>query len=140
VGIGQLAYSGEGWGLCYDGTRLVMTDGTSTMYFRDPTTFAVTGQVTVTRSGQPQSALNELECVGRLVYANVFLTDLIVVIDKQTGVVVAEIDAAGLLTPEESIDTHGLNGIAYKASTGTFLLTGKRWPKLFEVRFVPDQD
>lgn len=140
AGGGQFAYAGEGWGLCHDGTRLVMTDGTSTMYFRDPTTFAVTGQVAVSRAGQPQSALNELECVGRMVYANVFLTDLIVVIDKQTGVVVAEIDASGLLTPEEAVDTHGLNGIAYKPATDTFLLTGKRWPKLFEVRFVADSD
>jgi glutamine cyclotransferase len=137
--LGQFTYTTQGWGICYDGTRLVMSDGSSTLYFRDPTTFAVTGQVGVTLNGQPRFSLNELECVGDAVYANIWLTDTIVKIDPRTGVVTAVIDASGLLTPAERAGADVLNGIAYDDSRGTFLITGKLWPKLFEVQFVPNQ-
>jgi glutaminyl-peptide cyclotransferase len=135
--LGQFNYDTEGWGLCRDGSRLIMSDGTPTLYYRDPTTFAVLGQIGVTLNGQPLAALNELECVGSLVYANVWLTDRIVAIDKDSGVVVAEIDASGLLTLAERLAADVLNGIAHKPDTDTFLMTGKLWPKLFEVRLVP---
>lgn len=128
-------YAGEGWGLCHDGQRLIMSDGSSELTFRDPDTFALLGQVEVTLDGAPVVRLNELECVGHLVYANVWLTDTIVRIDAATGVVVTEIDAAGLLTPAEEVQANVLNGIAFDPASGHFFLTGKLWPKLFEVGF-----
>jgi glutaminyl-peptide cyclotransferase len=132
-----LGYRGEGWGLCYDGRRLIMSDGSTYLTYRDPDTFEPQGEVTVTRAGQPQGHLNELECVGDAVYANVWLTDEIVRIDAATGVVTAVIDASGLLTPAEAQQAQVLNGIAYDGQSGHFLITGKLWPKLFEVRFGP---
>ena len=137
--VATFTYDTEGWGLCDDGKRLVMSDGTSRLYFRDRTTFELLGSVSVTREGAPFAGLNELECVGGDVYANVWPTDTIVRVDASTGNVTAVIDAAGLLAPGEAPGDEGavLNGIAYDASSATFLLTGKLWPTMFEVRFVP---
>ena len=133
--LGTYDYQGEGWGLCNDGTKLVMSDGSSTLFFRDLQTFALLGQVPVTRDGTPVSRLNELECVGKLVYANVYQTDTIVRIDSASGQVLTTIDASGLLTAAEAAGTDVLNGIAFDDSTAHFFLTGKLWPKVFEVRF-----
>lgn len=130
-------YDTEGWGLCDDGTRLVMSDGSSQLYFRDRSTFELLGTVAVTKEGAPIDRLNELECVDGQVYANVWQTDVIVRIDPSSGQVNAEIDASGLLTDEEAAEAEVLNGIAHDAAAGTFLITGKYWPWLFEVRFVP---
>lgn len=99
--IGQFTYTTQGWDLCFDGTRLVMSDGSDTLYLRDPSTFAVAGKVRVTFNGQPQPALNELECVGGAVYANIWLTDTIIRIDPRNGSVTATINASGLLNPAE---------------------------------------
>lgn len=132
---GELPYGGEGWGLCYDGRRLIMSDGSDRLSFRDPATFAVTGSVNVVRDGRPVIELNELECVDGAVYANVWRTDEILKIDPATGRVAEVIDASGLLTPEETFQADVLNGIAWKPETKTFLLTGKYWPKMFEVVF-----
>jgi glutaminyl-peptide cyclotransferase len=137
---GELRYEGEGWGLCWDGKRLVMTDGSDKLTFRDPKTFAFLGEVTVTRAdrmGERVLELNELECVDGLVYANVWQTDDILRIDPKDGRVTAVIDASGLLTPEERQKTDVLNGIAWDPQRKVFLITGKLWPKLFEVSFVP---
>jgi glutamine cyclotransferase len=134
---GELPYSGEGWGLCHDGQRLVMSDGSNLLTFRDPSTFAATGQVNVTLNGVPVTQLNELECVDGAVYANVYTTQDIVRIDPGTGRVTAVIDASGLLSREEMMRVDVLNGIAYKPETKTFLITGKNWPKMFEVVFEP---
>jgi glutaminyl-peptide cyclotransferase len=134
--LGQRSYEGEGWGLCYDGSQLVMSNGSSSLTFRDPDSFEPIGQLPVTLDGQPLAQLNELECVGDSVYANVWLTDQIVRIDEATGRVTAVIDASGLLTPEEHRGADVLNGIAYDPATGHFLITGKDWPKLFEVQFA----
>ena len=134
---GEHRYAGEGWGLCYDGRRLVMSDGSSTLTFRDAATFAETSRIRVTLDGAPLPSLNELECVGGDIYANVWQTDDIVRIDAASGRVTARIDARGLLAPDERPDADVLNGIAYRPEAGTFLVTGKLWPKLFEVRFVP---
>jgi glutaminyl-peptide cyclotransferase len=137
---GQFTYGGEGWGLCFDGTQFIQSDGSHRLTFRDPTTFAVTRQLAVTMQGQPVTALNELECVGDSVYANIWLTDRIVEIAKLNGIVRATIDASGLLSPTERAGLAReaiLNGIAYDAADHTFLVTGKLWPKLFRVRFVP---
>lgn len=135
--VGEFRYDGEGWGLCYDGTRLVMSDGSDHLTFRDPKTFAVQTILNVSRSGQPARELNELECVDGLVYANVWRTDEILRIDPKDGRVTGVIDASGLLTPEEKQKTDVLNGIAWNPKTKTFLITGKLWPKMFEVQFVP---
>ena len=134
----SFTYSGEGWGLCHDGARLVMSNGSSTLTFRDPETFEVLGSVPVVDSdGQPVERLNELECIGDDVWANVWLTDRIVVVDPATGAVIAEADMAGIISPHPALADRNnvLNGIAYRPDTGTFLITGKRWPTIFEVRF-----
>ncbi len=135
--VEELRYDGEGWGLCSDGTRLVMSDGSSRLTFRDPKTFAVLGSVNVTLAGRAIDRLNELECVGGVVYANVWQTDEILRIDPGSGKVTAVIDASGLLSPAESQQAEVLNGIAWDPAKKTFLITGKLWPKMFEVVFVP---
>ncbi len=138
--VGSFTYEGEGWGLCFDGDRLIMSDGSARLAMRDPLTFAVTSHLDVQRAGRPAGRLNELECVGDDVYANLWPTDRIAVIDKHSGAVRAEIDTSDLLTAaERQAIAHEavLNGIAYDEQTRTFLITGKLWPKLFRVRFVP---
>jgi len=130
------SYSGEGWGLCFDGKHLYMSDGSSTLFVRDPKTFEEVRRLRVEREGEPVTQLNELECVGKVIYANVWLTDTIVRIDKGSGRVTADIDAGSLLTAAERADLSRdavLNGIAYNPESNTFFPTGKLWPKLFEV-------
>jgi glutamine cyclotransferase len=134
---GEIRYPGEGWGLCYDGKRLVMSDGSDRLTVRDPLTFAATGELKVNRDGVPVDRLNELECVGDSIYANVYETDEIVRIDAVTGRVTGSIDAAGLLNPDERQKAEVLNGIAWNPETKRFWITGKRWPKMFEVELVP---
>lgn len=133
----QVTYQGEGWGLCYDGNRLVMSDGSDRLTFRDPVTFAPSGQVAVRLDGQPLRQLNELECVGGVVWANVYQTDRIVRIDPGTGAVTDVVNAAGLLSAQQRAAADVLNGIAAIPGTDEFLITGKNWPSLFRVRFVP---
>lgn len=133
----QIRYQGQGWGLCHDGERLVMSDGSDRLTFRDPVTFAVTGQVAVRLAVEPVRRLNELECVGEAVWANVYPTDRIVRIDPTTGSVTGEADASGLLSAEQRAGADVLNGIAAIPGTDEFLLTGKYWPVMFRVRFVP---
>jgi glutamine cyclotransferase len=143
--LDQVSYTGEGWGVCHDvaGGRLVMSNGSAELTFRDPATFESTGTVTVTRDGQPVVRINELECIGDRVWANIWQTDEIVSIDPQTGAVESVVDASGLLTDEEAVAADVLNGIAAApglataAGSGTFMITGKLWPWLFLVRFVP---
>ncbi len=137
---GSARYEGEGWGLCYDGEALWMSDGSSRLTRRDPVTFAVLGTVDVRRGRERVARLNELECVGGDVYANVWLTDEIVRIDAETGRVTATIDAGPLrdLMPADLSPDAVLNGIAYVEERDVFLLTGKLWPSAFEVRFVAD--
>jgi glutamine cyclotransferase len=130
-------YTGEGWGLCHDGQDLVMSDGSARLAYRGVTTFRVQREVTARLRGEPVTRLNELECVGGDVYANVWTTDRIVRVAGATGTVTAVIDASGLLSPAEQIGTDVLNGLAYDGADGTFLITGKLWPRLFRVRFVP---
>ncbi|MBK1785394.1 glutaminyl-peptide cyclotransferase [Prauserella cavernicola] len=135
----RVQYSGEGWGLCHQAEpgRLVMSDGSSTLTFRDPATFAETGSVQVTEDGTPVEELNELECVGEEVYANIWHSDDIVRIDPDTGAVTARIDASGLLDTDEQAGADVLNGIAAYPGTDQFLITGKLWPKMFRVNLVP---
>jgi glutaminyl-peptide cyclotransferase len=132
----EFRYAGEGWGLCYDGKRLIRSDGTDVLTFHDPATFSETGRLSVRREGQPVFYLNELECVGSEIYANVYQTDEIVRIDAATGEVTASIDASGLITPQERLaGAEVLNGIAWQPEKKFFYVTGKLWPKMFEARF-----
>lgn len=133
----QFHYDGEGWGLCFDGRRLIMSDGSHVLTFRDPDTFVATGRLPVTLDGRPAPGLNELECVGESIYANLWPTDQILRIDAESGRVAAVIDASDLLSPRERLQADVLNGIAYDPERKIFSLTGKYWPKLFEVTFVP---
>jgi glutamine cyclotransferase len=134
---GEFQYGGEGWGLCFDGRQLVMSDGSDRLVRRDPTTFEPRGVISVRSPSGPVDRLNELECVGDTVYANIWTTSRIARIDARTGDVTAWIDAAGLLTPEEARHVDVLNGIASLPSPGRFVVTGKLWPRAFEVEFVP---
>ncbi|MBF6171653.1 glutaminyl-peptide cyclotransferase [Nocardia blacklockiae] len=133
---GRVHYDGEGWGLCTRGDRLVMSNGTGTLTFRDPVTFAPTGSIRLT--SHQKARLNELDCAADgSVYANVWPTDHILHIDPDTGTVLDDIDAGGLLSAADRAGTDVLNGIAQVPGTDHFLVTGKYWPVLFEVRFVP---
>lgn len=135
--LGSFDYEGEGWGLCFDGTELWMSDGSATLAVRDAETFEVLRRVRVTARGEPVARLNELECVGDHVYANVWQTDMIMRIKKSSGKVDLEIDARNLLPAEERTGLSAdavLNGIAYDSRTDSFLLTGKLWPALLSVR------
>ncbi|MEF2276704.1 glutaminyl-peptide cyclotransferase [Deinococcus sp. YIM 134068] len=141
--VGRYRYEGEGWGLTHDGRNLIMSDGSDRLFWRDPKTFAVTRTLRVTDGGQPVRHLNELEYVQGSVYANVWLTNRIARIDPRTGRVTAWLDVTAL-TQEASATARRAgqpltfddvpNGIAYVPERGTLLLTGKRWPTVFEVR------
>lgn len=136
--VRMFRYRGEGWGLCHDGDRrrLIMSNGSDLLTFRDPATFEQNGSIRVTLRGRPLMQLNELACVNEFVYANVYQEEYLVVIDPESGRVTHQIDAAGLLTDEESRGVDVLNGIAYDPTAESFYITGKDWPKMFEVRFV----
>jgi len=133
--VSRGTYDGEGWGLCHDDARLVMSDGTPTLTFRNPETFESIGAIDVTLNDQPLTNINELECVNGQVMANIWLSDFIVVIDPNTGRVVATLDGSELRPAGLSADdsSFALNGIAHDPSTGHFFLTGKQWPVLYEV-------
>ena len=133
---GEWSYAGQGWGLCSAGSYLLMSDGSDRLARRDPQTFELIGSFPVRSPAGPVHRLNELECVGETVYANVWQTSRIARIDARTGDVTAWIDAAGLLTEDEARAADVLNGIAYLPSSGRFVLTGKLWPRAFEVEFV----
>jgi len=134
----QVALTGEGWGLCYDGTRLVQSDGSATLRFRNPATFAQTGALTVTLDGKPVPQLNELECAGGQVWANVWPTTQLVRINPTSGRVTAKVDGSGLLTPEQAQGTDVMNGITWLGGD-EYLVTGKYWPVMLRVRIVvPD--
>jgi glutamine cyclotransferase len=131
-----LSYSGEGWGLTSDGTSLIMSDGSSRLRVLDPATFSTVRWLDVTASGQPVRDLNELEFVRGEIWANIWQSDQIVRIDPSNGSVRGWVDLSGLLSPADragaSVDV--LNGIAYDPDRDRLFVTGKLWPKLFEIR------
>lgn len=129
-------YQGEGWGLCFDGTGLVMSNGSDELTFRDPVTFEPTGTLSVTAGGTPVSRLNELECADGSILANVWMTDEILRIDPATGAVTAIYDASSLEQPRPASADGVLNGIAALPGSGNLLLTGKMWTSLYEVRLI----
>lgn len=128
------SYEGEGWGLTFDGSRLIMSDGSDTLRFLDPKTLKETGRVRVKDGGRPVPQLNELEMVKGEIYANVWGQDRIARISPKTGQVLGWIDLRGLLSPQEAAGVDVLNGIAYDAAGDRLFVTGKWWPKLFEIR------
>jgi glutamine cyclotransferase len=135
--LAEFTYPTEGWGLTHDGKRLIMSDGTSTLYLLDSETFVEVRRLHVHDDNGPVVRLNELEYVKGEIYANVWQTDRIARIDPDTGRVVGWIDLTGLLAPEDrqpQVDV--LNGIAYDAVHDRLFVTGKLWPKLFEIRLV----
>lgn len=131
-------YTGEGWGLTHDGTRLIMSNGseTGTLQFLDPHTLRETGRLTVRDAGVPVAGLNELEYVKGEIYANVWNTERIARISPKTGQVTGWIDLRGLLDPREAAGVDVLNGIAYDAEKDRLFVTGKLWPRIFEIQVV----
>jgi glutaminyl-peptide cyclotransferase len=134
------SYTGEGWGLTHDDTRLIMSDGSSALRFLDPATLKETGRVTVRDATGPVEQLNELEYIKGEVFANVWTTDRIARISPKDGRVTGWIDLSGLLTPPEraAAERAGgvLNGIAYDAAGDRLFVTGKLWPRVFEIKLV----
>ncbi len=132
---GEFPYPGEGWGLTTDGKRIIMSDGSAQIRFWDPETLKETGRITVTDEGRPIAELNELEWVKGEIFANVWQTDRIARIDPKSGKVTGWINLKGILPPQDYNDlTDVLNGIAYDAKGDRLFVTGKRWPKLFEIK------
>jgi len=131
--VGNYTYEGEGWGLCSDGGELLyMSNGTSTLTLRNSTDFTVVGELNVTLDGEPLDRLNELECVGGMIYANVWYDDSIYIISRDSGAVWDVIDCSALI-PEEAEPNHVLNGIAFMPGHNTTLyITGKYWPVMYE--------
>jgi len=133
---GKFEYPGEGWGLTQDGKRIIMSDGSAEIRFWDPETLKETGRITVMHEGRKVVRLNELEWVKGEIYANVWETERIVRVDPKTGKVVGWIDLTGILQPRDHDPGHVLNGIAYDAKGDRLFVTGKCWPKLFEIKLV----
>ena len=134
--IGRASYPTEGWGLTTDGKRLIMSDGSSQLYFRDPASFYCNSTIKVTLDGKPLPNLNELEWINGKIWANVYLTDDIVIIDPETGHVTDVIDCSGILPARLTTKaTDVLNGIAYDPSDKSIYVTGKYWPRLYKITY-----
>ena len=130
-------YKGEGWGLTHDGTRLILSDGTPKLRFLDPATFKETGSIVVRGARGPVEDLNELEFIHGEIFANVWQTDRIARIDPKSGRISGWIDLTGLMSAAERGTADAvLNGIAYDAAADRLFVTGKLWPRIFEIRLV----
>jgi glutamine cyclotransferase len=136
--ISTFHYQTQGWGLTTDGSALILSDGSNTLYWLDPGSMQVLRQVNVSYEGQPVEYLNELEYINGTLFANIYLTDTIVAIDPKDGRVISLIDLTGL-RPEQNLTMQGevLNGIAYDDQNDKLYVTGKNWPNLYEIRLVP---
>jgi glutamine cyclotransferase len=133
----EFSYPTEGWGITHDESRLIMSDGSATLHFLNPETFEETGTVNVLDNGTPVTRLNELEYINGEVYANVWLTEKIAIINPQTGVVRAWLDMNGIKNYENLYAGDWLNGIAYDAAGNRLFITGKFWSLLFQIELVP---
>jgi glutamine cyclotransferase len=134
--LAEFTYPTQGWGITHDSRRLIMSDGSATIYFWDPNTFTAVDTINVYDLDGPVASLNELEYINGEIWANIWQTDRIARIDPVTGQVLAWVDLSGLLTPAERAQADVLNGIAYKPDEDRLFVTGKLWPKLFEIRLV----
>jgi len=134
--IKTFPYTGEGWGLTHDDTRIIMSDGSSALRFLDPVTLKETGRITVKEGSHPVDRLNELEYVKGEILANVWTTNRLARVSPKTGQVIGWIDLSGLLDKQDAVGVDVLNGIAYDAKGDRLFVTGKLWPKLFEIRLV----
>lgn len=136
--IGNFTYSTEGWGITSDNNNLIMSDGSNVLHILDPESFAEKGQIWVTANGLPLTGLNELEYIKGEIYANVWPTYWIAIISPETGEVTARVNLMGIMKTNEtegkSVDV--LNGIAYDAADDRLFVTGKLWPRLYEIRLV----
>jgi glutamine cyclotransferase len=133
----EFTYPTEGWGITHDGSRLIMSDGTSTLYFLDPETFQTIGQIEV-HDEEPVDDLNELEYINGSVYANIWKKDQIAIINPETGKVTGWIDLSRINDSEKTTE-NVLNGIAYDQNGNRLFVTGKMWSKLFEIELVPKE-
>jgi glutaminyl-peptide cyclotransferase len=131
----NFSYSTEGWGLTYDGNRLIMSDGSANLYFLDPVTFHKIGQVNVHDGNTSVTNINELEYVNGDVYANIWLQQKIAIINPQNGIVKGWIDLTGIYQSNNVDEV--LNGIAYDSQTNTLFVTGKNWPNLYQISITP---
>ena len=138
---GEFAYRGEGWALTKNDKFIIMSDGTPELRFLNPTDLTEDHRISVTLNGQGLRNVNELEWIKGEIWANIWQTDVIVRIDPATGHVIGRIDASGLLSPADRAASRAdvLNGIAYDAEKDRILVTGKNWPKIFEIKLVPAQ-
>ena len=135
--LGDFNYEGEGWGLTTDGQSLILSDGSNRLRFLDPNSFRVVRTIAVTENDQPVRQLNELEFIKGEIYSNIWHSTRIVTINPQTGAVTASIDCANLVSQSGAHDEEAvLNGIAYDEASGRLFVTGKLWPKLFEIRVM----
>ena len=139
--IGDFTYRTEGWGLTSNETRLIMSDGSDTLYFLDPENYSMQGTLMVTASGEPVRGINELEYIEGMIYANLWPSSWIAIISPETGEVTGRIDLSGILeeggSPAGRVDV--LNGIAYDPSEERLFVTGKLWPRLFEIELVEEK-
>lgn len=136
--LDTFTYPEEGWGLTYDGRKLIMSDGSSTLYFLDPDNYEQTGKLEVYDQNGPVKRLNELEYVKGEIFANVWGTERIARIDPKSGRVTGWVEMNGILSDKDRkhhVDV--LNGIAYQTESGRLFVTGKLWPKIFEIKVVP---
>jgi glutamine cyclotransferase len=134
--LGNFSYSTEGWGLTYNGSELIMSDGSSNLYFLNPVTFQKTGQIGVHDGNNSITNINELEYVAGNIYANIWQTQKIAIINPQTGAVKGWIDLTGIY--QSKIADNVLNGIAYDSKTERFFVTGKDWPNLYQIQIIPN--
>ncbi len=134
----SLPLSGEGWGLTHNDSQLIYSDGTDKLHFMSPDTAQILRSIAVTQEGRPVTQLNELEWVNGAIWANIWQSDRIVIIDPSSGEVTGSINLHGLLPPNEyRSDTDVLNGIARNPADGAIWVTGKRWPWLYRIELVP---
>lgn len=138
--IDTFRYNSQGWGLTHDGKRLILSDGTATIRFLDPNTYAETGRLRVHDRGHPIRHINELQYIDGQIYANIWPTDYIAIICAESGRVTGWIDLTGLYTPPSNDNEIVANGITYLPQTQRLLVTGKRWPQMFEIELVPQPD
>ncbi len=138
--IGNFSFEGEGWGICYNGEHIVTSNGTSELSFRDPDNFEVDFTTTVTWDGAPVSNLNELECVGDKIYANIWMEETILSISVSSGEVDFFSSPLSLTSIQGNSSEEVLNGIAFDHISGNFWITGKNWTQMYLVNFtIPEE-